>query len=184
MAKTVLFIHSAGTQGGKQGSSGFLAILEKALGPGYSIRHPDMPKPEKPEYKDWKVLIGKELSKLETGSILIGHSLGGSVLLKYLAEEQCARTFSALFMVAAPYWGLPRWNRDDFILERGFSRKVTQVRKIFIFHAKDDKVVSHEHIERYGKTIPHATLREVTGQGHGFDSGECPALLADIRSLG
>lgn len=184
MPKTVLFIHSAGAQGPKQGSSGFLATLEKSLGAGYSVRHPEMPKPEKPEYNAWKVLIGKELSKVETGGVLVGHSLGGSVLLKYLAEEQCARTFSALFLVAAPYWGLPKWNRDDFILERGFSRKVTQVRKIFIYHTKDDKIISQEHVDRYAKTIPHATIRIVEGYGHGFETRECPELTADIRSLG
>jgi predicted alpha/beta hydrolase family esterase len=183
MPKTVFLLHSAGPQGPGKGSDGFIAILKAALGPGYAVKHPVMPAPDKPDYDTWKVVIGKELAKLENGSVLIGHSLGGSLLLKYLSEEQCSRKFSALFMVAAPFWGLPKWNRAEFILEKGFSRKVTQPGKIFVYHTKDDKIVSDEHVARYTKTIPHATFRTVDGYGHTFAAKACPELIKDIQAL-
>nr|WP_235788441.1 alpha/beta hydrolase [Salipaludibacillus sp. CUR1] len=45
-----------------------------------------MPNPENPEYILWKKQLEKELDKLNGDVILVGHSLGGSVLLKYLSE--------------------------------------------------------------------------------------------------
>src|SRR5437763_795534 len=106
MAKTVLFIHSAGPQGRHQGSNDFVTILKKSLGAGYDIKYPKMPNPEEPDYNPWRDQIEKELVKMKEDSILVGHSLGGSVLLKYLSEEKCDRNFLGLFIVASPYWGL------------------------------------------------------------------------------
>ncbi|WP_408010293.1 hypothetical protein ACJROX_08385 [Pseudalkalibacillus sp. A8] len=84
MKKYVLFIHSAGAQVLHQGSSELAAYLKDALGYEYDVLNPKMPEPENPEYTLWKVQIEKELSALDGEVMLIGHSLGGSVLLKYL----------------------------------------------------------------------------------------------------
>jgi predicted alpha/beta hydrolase family esterase len=65
-----------------------------------------MPDPQNPRYAGWKVALGQELSALEgRPSILVGHSLGGSVLLKYLSEEGCPQGTTGLFVAAAPFWG-------------------------------------------------------------------------------
>lgn len=183
MATTIFFIHSAGPQGPGQGSSGFLSILKKSLGSGYEIRHPKMPDPGNPDYAPWRDRIAKEFAKLDEGSIIIGHSLGGSVLLKYFSEEKHDAKHLALFIVATPFWGLKGWEYDAFHLKRGFSKKLPRFGKIFLYRSLDDDVVTHEHLVRYAKTIPQALVREVDGLGHTFDTGECRELTRDLKSL-
>ncbi len=87
MKKQILFIHSAGAQGPHEGSGRLVAHLQKGLGPEYQVLYPIMPDPENPAYEPWKAQLEKELTALEGEAILVGHSLGGSVLLKYLSEE-------------------------------------------------------------------------------------------------
>ncbi|SET98989.1 hypothetical protein SAMN05421676_11358 [Salinibacillus kushneri] len=117
MKKTVLFIHSAGPQERNQGSSNLSAYLEKELRDKFQFVMPKMPNPENPEYVLWKNQLEKELNMLNGEVILVGHSLGGSVLLKYLSEESCNLTFRGLFIIAAPYWCLDEdWQSKDFTL--------------------------------------------------------------------
>lgn len=142
-----------------------------------------MPSPEAPDYKPWRDQIEKEILKLAEGSILIGHSLGGSFLLKYLSEEKMDKEFLGLFIVAAPYWGLEGWEYEAFSLKKGFSEKLNNAGKIFIYHTLDDQIVSRDHLIRYAKSIPHALVREVDGFGHAFNAAECKELIQDIKAL-
>jgi len=48
-----------------------------------------------------------------TQQILIGHSLGGSFLLKYVSEEKIAKTVAGIFLIATPYWGGAGWQYED-----------------------------------------------------------------------
>lgn len=87
MKKHVLFIHSAGAQDNHRGSSGLATYLYNALGDEYHLLNPKMPNPENPEYMLWKAQLDKEFAVLDGEALLIGHSLGGSVLLKYLSDN-------------------------------------------------------------------------------------------------
>ncbi|MFB1051251.1 hypothetical protein [Paraliobacillus sp. JSM ZJ581] len=51
MKKQVLFIHSVGTQGSQQGSSGLIAYLQERLGDEYNLLNTKMPVLDNPEYK-------------------------------------------------------------------------------------------------------------------------------------
>src|SRR5262245_15355781 len=89
MRKQVLFIHSGGSQGRHEGINDLVTYLQNMLGDGYNVLYPKMTDPENPEYVSWKLSLDKKLASLKGDIILIGHSLGGSVLLKYLSEENC-----------------------------------------------------------------------------------------------
>ena len=180
--KALLFLHSAGPQGPREGSGVLLAGLRKALGKPYRIRAPKMPRPDNPDYPPWKAAVAKEIARLRDGDVLVGHSLGGSVLLKYLSEEECGLRFSALFLAATPFWGLPGWEYEGFALRRGFARHLPKMGRIALYHALDDDVVARSHALRYRKSLPGAELREVDGMGHAFDGGECGELLEDLRA--
>lgn len=90
--KKILFIHSAGPQGRKEGSDFLLSHLKHSL-KDYWLAHPQMPDPDNPHYLSWKGCIEKELKALADDSILVGHSLGGSVLVKYLSEANSGKRF-------------------------------------------------------------------------------------------
>ncbi len=86
MTKQILFIHGAGNQRHPEGSDKLVTYLQEQLGSNYEVQAPDMPDPDHPRYLAWRDQIARELDAPGDEIILIGHSVGGSVLVKALAE--------------------------------------------------------------------------------------------------
>jgi uncharacterized protein len=180
--KKILFIHSAGPQGAEEGSTNLLAYLRKSL-TEYEIVAPKMPDPENPQYELWKLKLEKEISALRDDAVLVGHSLGGSVLLKYLAEEGFEKRISALFLIASPYWGKKDWQIQEFKLPDNFPSTLPAIGQIFIYHSHDDEWVPFDHLRYYKKKLPQALERALVGRGHLFDKDNLPELIDDIRHV-
>src|SRR5213595_1147847 len=104
MTHEILFIQGGGA-GDYQADQQLVASLRSALGAGYEVHYPKMPYESEPDYRNWKMRIEKELAGLENGVALVGHSLGGSFLLKYLSEEKVENAIAGVFLIATPYWG-------------------------------------------------------------------------------
>lgn len=182
MKKEVLFVHCAGPQGHHEGSDFLITHLRKALGDDYEIHSPIMPDPENPHYTLWSRRLKKELNAMEGERILIGHSLGGSVLLKYLSEEKAGKPVAGLFVVAAPFWGKEDWEVDEYLLKKNFSSHLDGVKNVYLYHSKDDEVVPVTHLNYYAKELPGSIPREVIDRGHLFGKG-LPELVEDIKAL-
>ncbi|WP_082233078.1 alpha/beta hydrolase [Halobacillus massiliensis] len=179
----IVFIHSAGPQENSQGSSPFILNLKKSLTTEYQLRTPKMPDPENPRYIAWENRLKEEFSKLDGEVILIGHSLGGSVLLKYLSEERCPFNISGLFVLGSPYWGLEEdWQFPEFSLSDDFASRLPDIKQIFLYHSVDDEVVSIAHYEHYIRRLPEADARKLQRYGHLFKEVP-PEFLKDIYSL-
>lgn len=181
MKKQVLFIHSGGTQDPHQGSSDLVAYLRYWLGRTHHIMYPMMPDPDNPRYDRWKSMLREEVAQMDDPMILVGHSLGGSVLLKYLTEEPCDKSVAGLFLVASPYWGKKNWNVEEYVLRDTFYTRLSQVSKTFLYHSRDDEVVPYEHLGYYARKIPNATSRRLSSRGHLFSKG-LPELVEDIKT--
>lgn len=183
MNPTLMFIHSAGPQGENQGSGKLTAYLQKELSREYHLIHPNMQTPEDPKYDEWKEQIEKELDQLSSKVILVGHSLGGSVLLKYLSEESFKVQVLGLFIVAAPFWGIDEdWQRSDFFLREDFEQPLKEIPYLFLYHSIDEKIVPFSHHTEYAEKLPHGKRRVVAGEEHLFENG-LPELMDDIKNL-
>ncbi len=180
--KEVFFVHSAGPQGHHEGSDYLVRYLIEGLGPGYRVSHPVMPDPENPHYKDWRTRLRIELDSTGDELILVGHSLGASVLLKYLSEEKVNPRIAALFLISAVYWGKEDWDVKEYVLKRNFNLKLPPIEKIFLYHSRDDEVVPVSHVRYYAEVLPSATVREFAHRGHLFGKG-LPELIEDIKGL-
>ena len=64
-----------------------VASLERELGDGFEVRHPRMPDEDDPKYAKWKPAILREVDALDDGELVVGHSIGGTMLVNALAEE-------------------------------------------------------------------------------------------------
>lgn len=181
MQTAVVVIHGAGTQENGRGSGSLVSHLRGALEASHVVVSPAMPAPGNPTYRAWKAALDRVLQSVDGPFVLVGHSLGGSVLLKYLAEERPAPPVRALFLVAAPYWGSTDWESDEFVLRPGFADSLPPNAAVFLYHSRDDDVVPSAHAERYGAEIPRAVLRLVDGRGHEFRGG-LPELVADLAA--
>jgi len=98
MTKQVLFIQGAG-EGAYEEDGKLVKSLQDGLGSEYNVRYPKMPEDEDQGYEDWKGQILKELAALDDGAILVGHSVGSSMLLKYLSEEKIENSVAGIFLL-------------------------------------------------------------------------------------
>jgi uncharacterized protein len=175
MKKHVLFVHGAG-EGAYEEDRQLAASLQNALGSAYAVRYPRMPEEDSATYADWKAPIERELATLDNELILVGHSVGGSVLAKYLSEERIGESVAGLFLLAAPYWnGDGIWKWDEVRLPEDVAAKLASIRRIVLYHSRDDDSVPFTHLALYAASLPQATIRAVDGRGHQFGND-----LADV----
>ena len=179
MARSVLVIHGAGEPRRRRGKVYWEPLLGDTLGPGFRVLAPRMPRPEHPRYWTWARRID-ELIRGIRKPVLVGHSFGASVLLKYLAETVRRPAVAGLFLVATPLWG-PDF--PEFALPPDFGARLRDLSPIYLYHSRDDAEVPFEHLERFGRALPHAARRSLDDRGHEFDQARFPELAADIRGL-
>jgi|SRR6185436_14432827 len=181
MKKYVLFIHGGGGEGAYEEDGILAASLQNALGAAYEVRYPKMPLEESAGSADWKAQIATELSALDDEVILVAHSVGGSMLLKYLTEEQVEKPIAGLFLLAAPYFGGDEiWNYAEMNLPQDFAARLPSIPRIFLYHSRDDEVVPFAHLALYAARLPQATIRELDGLGHQFGN-DLAEVAEDIR---
>jgi predicted alpha/beta hydrolase family esterase len=167
MKKHVLFIHGGGEEGYKADQA-LAACLHGALGDSYEVRYPKMPNADNPTCKTWRDQIEQELAATDSEVILVGHSLGGSMLLKYLSEEQIDRPVAGLFLLAPPYWGAAGWHYDEYALQEDFAARLPGIPRVVVYHSRDDDIVPFAHLALYAAKLPQAIIRELDGRGHQF----------------
>ena len=183
MPKQVLFIHGAGNKRHPDCSGNLIAYLQEKLGNDYDVLSPDMPAPDHPQYEAWRTQIDKELAALSDDAMLVGHSVGGSVLLKCLAAGAYHKHIAGLFLVAAPYWGKDEdWQIDEFMLPEDFASTLPQIAQIFLYHSRNDEEVPFAHLGHYQEKLPQATARALDGNEHSFKHG-LPELVDDMKRL-
>jgi uncharacterized protein len=168
MTKTqLLFVHGGGGEA-FEGDEALVRSLREELGPDFVVEYPEMPDADAPEFGKWRARISRELSALDDGVILVGHSLGGSILLKHLSEERVETPIAGVFLIAAPYWGTADWEVDEFELREDFPATLPEDVPIFLYHGRDDEVVPFAHLALYAGRLPRSTVREFDGRGHQF----------------
>jgi predicted alpha/beta hydrolase family esterase len=178
-ASRILFLHSAGHQHGNEGSARLVAYLKATL-PGVELIAPVMPHPDNPDYEVWKAALSQIFTILDHNVTLIGHSLGGSVLLKYLSEEKQSHNIAALHLIAVPFWGAEDWEVEEFQLREDFISTLPPIGSVTIYHSKDDKVVPASHAQLYADAL-QAELILLNGYGHAFSDG-LPELVARLKA--
>jgi hypothetical protein len=97
MTKQILFIQGGGAGTHDDWDSKLVASLARELGQGYDIRYPRMPNEADPSYPAWKTALEHEIAALDDAAILVGHSLGGTILINALAEQAPVRKLAGSF---------------------------------------------------------------------------------------
>lgn len=180
MMKQVLFIQGAG-EGAYEEDAKLAASLQEALGTEYHVIYPKMPDEENPEDEAWMTQIAEELASLTGDVILVGHSAGGGVLLKYLLKKDIHKPISGIFLISIPYWG-PEDEQREYTLHAGFASRLPNGVPIFLYHSRDDEWVPFAHLGIYAEKIPQAVVREFDGRGHQFKN-DLSEIAMDIKSL-
>lgn len=159
--------------------------LRNALGDAYEVCTPQMPNKYNADYEEWKIWFERHLELFQDDVILIGHSLGGIFIAKYLTENVSPVRIKALFFVAAVISYKDRRMSGSSSFSFDLSRLPTvtnKVSEIHIYHSTDDAVVPFEHALQYHEALEGSRLHSFKDKGH-FLQEEFPELVLDIKSL-
>lgn len=143
----------------------------------YQVIRPDMPCKVNARYSEWKIWFERHIEFLRDDIILIGHSLGGNFLAKYLAEEDFPIRIKQLHLVAPSYG----FTKDDFNIKE-FPEKLMEkkIPEIHIYHSKDDTIVLITESEKYHKQIPSSHFHIFEDRFHFLDE-TFPELFETIQ---
>ena len=182
MKKPIILFIQGGGEGGYEADKQLALYLQNALGKTYDINYPKMPNENDPDYHLWKVKFDQELKKIERKVVLVGHSVGGYLLLKYLSKENIDKHIAGIFFISTPFLGDGGWQYEDMILDNDFASKLPPNTPIFFYHSINDEIVPFSHLALYAKELPHATIRKIVGRGHQLNN-DLTEIVQDINNL-
>jgi predicted alpha/beta hydrolase family esterase len=178
----VLFVQGGGEGTHDDWDDKLVASLTRELGPAYAIRYPRMPQEDDPDYVRWKVPLAHEIAALPDGAILVGHSVGATILLKFLTEHPSPTVFGAIILIAAPFVGEGGWPADGLTFPPDLGAHLPDGVAVHFFHGLADDVVPSAHLELYARAMPQGHVHALPGRDHQFDN-DLAAVAACILSL-
>ncbi|QHT71560.1 alpha/beta hydrolase [Rhodocytophaga rosea] len=181
MNKHVLFIQGGGGKEDYAADANLVASLQEALGETYLVHYPFLPNESGLDFGR-KKQIGKHISLHKGEIILVGHSLGASMLLKYLSEIKTRKKIAGVFLISTPFWSGDEDWKQGFKLHKNFADKLPKHIPVFLYHSKDDKEVPFDHLEIYAQHLPKATVRKITSGGHHLNN-DLSMVARDTKSL-
>jgi predicted alpha/beta hydrolase family esterase len=141
-----------------------------------------MPDEADPTYAAWKAALEQEIAALDDGAILIGHSIGGTILINALSENPPDRKLSGVFLVAPPFVGAGGWPSEDINPSPELGTRLPVATPIYLYHGSADDTVPFAHIDLYVRAIPYALVRRLEGRNHQLND-DLAEVAADVRSL-
>lgn len=166
MSHQVLLIQGGG-EGAYRDDAKLATSLRGRLGPAYDVRYPAMPNEGEPDYQSWKRVILDEAADMGEGAILVGHSIGASVLIKILTDRAPKLSIAGVFLIAGPFWhDHDFWHWDEVALPKDAADRCPRDVPLFLYHGDEDEVVPVLHLDMYMKALPQAVVRRLPGRNH------------------
>jgi len=181
MNQHVLFIQGGGGKEDYEADAKLVTSLREALGKTYTVHYPRLSTESSPDFGRRKQ-IGKEISLINGKIILVGHSLGASMLLKYFSENEVKKKIAGFFLISTPFWSGDEDWKQDLKLNEDFPDKLPKNVPIFLYHCRDDEEVPFEHLSVYARKLPQATVREIPNGGHQLNNN-LSLVANDIKTL-
>jgi len=162
---------------------GWKDTLQEELGENFEVLSPRMPNGTNARYKEWKIWFERIIPFFSKNVILIGHSLGGVFLVKYLSETDFPKKIKATILVAAPFDDSDREESlADFKLPSSLEKFAKQGGKIYLIQSKDDPVVSFGEIGKYKQALPNAETIIFNDREH-FNEESFPEMIKLLKNL-
>lgn len=117
--RQVLFVQGGGENTHDEWDAALVDSLRHELGAGWEVRYPRMPNEGDPSDAAWSPVIRRELGLLRMGAAVVGHSVGGTILIRSLAGEPPPVKLGAIVLAAAPFVGAGGWPGDELPRDLG-----------------------------------------------------------------
>ena len=182
MTVQILFVQGGGEAVHDQWDNKLVDSLGRALGSGYRIHYPRMPHENDPSYAAWKPALAQALRTLPDGAVLVGHSLGGTVLMHVLAKERLTFKPAALMLIAAPFIGEGGWQIDEMPARTDFAARLPRGLPVYLYHGAEDQIVPAAHAQLYAAVIPGSKVRLIPHGDHQLNNDLSPVARDIERS--
>jgi predicted alpha/beta hydrolase family esterase len=180
--KQVLFTQGGGAGTHDEWDNKLVDSLRRELGPGYDVRYPRMPNEADPRYSKWKAALTEGIAGLDDGAILIGHSIGGTILINALAEAPPKRRLAGVLLIAAPFVGPGGWPKDEIKPVANLGARLPPKTPIHLYHGSDDDLAPFAHGDLYERAIPGAVVHRLHGRDHQLND-DLAEVAASVRAL-
>ncbi len=159
-------------------------FLKKNLGRNFEIIKPRMPLLDNAKYEEWKIHFERYFSKLKDNIILIGSSLGGIFLAKYLSENKFPKKILSTYLICPPYDNT--LSEEDLVggfkLKSDLSLLEKNSKNLYLMFSKDDDVIHISHAEKFRKKLKNANIIIYENKNGHFNISEFPEIVKMIKS--
>jgi len=180
--KDVLFVQGAGEGVHAEWDLKLVESLRRELGPAYEVRYPSMPNEADPTLATWKPALEKEFAALRSDAVVVGHSVGGALLISVLTQSVPTTVLAAIVLIAAPFIGAGGWTSPEIAPRSGLGGRLPAAVPVFLYHGENDDIVPVAHVELYARAIPGAHVRRLAGRDHQLNN-DLSEVASDIRDL-
>ncbi len=158
--------------------------LDKKLGRNFEIIRPRMPLQDYAKYNDWKIYFERYISYLKSNSILIGNSLGGIFLAKYLSENKFPKKILATYLICPPFDNTITGEDlvGGFKLKSNLSLIEKNSKNLYLLFSKDDGSVPISHAKKYEKKLKNAKIIIYKSKNGHFQITKFPEIIRMIKN--
>jgi len=142
-----------------------------------------MPLQDNAKYEEWKIHFERYFDQLTDNIILVGESLGGVFLAKYLSENLFPKKILSVYLVCPPFDNTLMGEDlvGGFALQSDLSMIEKHCKNINLLFSKDDDCVPVSHTKKYEEKLenPNVVIYE-SKSGH-FNISEFPEIIEMIK---
>ncbi len=160
------------------------SYLDKSLGKQLQIIRPRMPLQDNAKYVDWKIHFERHIPLLKNNIILLGSSLGGIFLAKYLSENKFPKKILAVYLICPPFDN--SLGHEDLVggfkLKADLSLLEKNCANTTLMFSKNDLVVPISHAKKYQTRLKKSKIiiyKHVKGH---FEITRFPELIKMIKN--
>jgi len=157
--------------------------LDKELGKNFEIIRPRMPLQENAKYEEWEIWFERFIPLLKSGVILIGNSLGGIFLAKYLSENKFPKKILSVYLTCPPFDNTDSIEElvGGFILKSNLSLIEKNCKDVTLMFSADDPIVPVSHAEKYRKKLKNSKIIIYKSKNGHFQIPTFPEIIKMIR---
>ena len=125
------FVQGGGEEVHEKWDAGLVESLRRELGPRYEIRCALMPNEADPKFATWQMALEEQLATLQDGAVVVGHSVGGTILIHTLDNDDIAPIAHVeLYAAAIPRARVRRLAGRDQELNNNLSEVASDIREL------------------------------------------------------
>ncbi len=149
----------------------------------YQIIKPKMPCKENSKYLEWKIHFERHTEFIEDGVTLIGFSLGGIFLAKYLSENLYPKKIKSVHLVAPPHEDSLTGEdlTEDWLLQNDLGKIEEQCKNVYLYFSLDDPIIPESQKNKYQEKLKKSTFMIYESANGHFLQPEFEDLISNIK---